>query len=404
MARLSLALSSLLALLPIVTAQAGPWEQCGGQGWTGPTTCVSGWVCTSQNQWYSQCLQGSATTTTTTTRTTTTTGPTPTGTGLHARAVSKGKKYFGSETETDVLNDAPYVAILRTEFGQITAGNSMKWDATEPQRGSFQFSRGDTIVNFAKSNGQLVRGHTCVWHSQVPRWVTEGNFNNATLQEIIRSHTTAVVVPTILIGLALTTRIICIQDSWDVVNEPFNGDGTLRQSLFYNTIGRSYIDVALRAARAADPSTKLYINDYNIDGLSSKSTGMVNLIKDLKARGVPVDGVGIQAHLIVGAVPSTFRQNLEQFAALGVEVAITELDIRMPLPATTAKLDQQRKDYQAVAAACRAVPACVGITTWDFTDKYSWVPGVFPGQGAALPWDGNLVKKPAYTGIVDAFS
>lgn len=131
---------------------------------------------------------------------------------------------------------------------------------------------------------------------------------------------------------------------------------------------------------------------------------MVNLVKSLKAAGSPIDGIGVQAHLIVGQVPSTFQSNLQQFTALGVEVAITELDIRMTLPATAALLAQQKKDYQTVIGACKAVAGCVGVTIWDYTDKvwvwvslvvrilftfvqYSWVPGVFSGQGAALPWD-----------------
>ncbi|KAG6919174.1 hypothetical protein DXG01_008472 [Tephrocybe rancida] len=220
----------------------------------------------------------------------------------------------------------------------------------EPTRGVFTFTKGDAIVTLAEANGQLVRDH------------------------------------------------------WDVVNEPFNDDGTFRTSVFYNTLGSSYIATALTAARAADPDAKLYINDYNIDGTGSKSTAMVNLVTSLKAAGVPIDGIGIQGHLIVGSVPSTIQANIAQFVALGVEVAITELDIRMTLPVTEAKLAQQKKDYQTVIAACKAVAGCIGVTIWDYTDKYSWVPSVFTGQGAALPWDENLVKKPAYDGIVAGLS
>ncbi|RDB26088.1 Endo-1,4-beta-xylanase A [Hypsizygus marmoreus] len=118
----------------------------------------------------------------------------------------------------------------------------------------------------------------------------------------------------------------------------------------------------------------------------------------LTAAGVAIDGIGVQAHLIVGQVPSTLQTNLAQFTALGVEVAITELDIRMTLPATPALLAQQKKDYQTVIGACKAVAGCIGVTIWDYTDKYSWVPSTFSGQGAALPWDANLVipQNPKY--------
>jgi GH35 family endo-1,4-beta-xylanase len=111
------------------------------------------------------------------------------------------------------------------------------------------------------------------------------------------------------------------------------------------------------------------INDFNIEGTGAKSTAMVNLVRSLKASAVPIDGIGVQAHLIVGQVPSTLQANLAQFAALGVEVAITELDIRMTLPSTAALLAQQKRDYQTVIAACKAVKACVGVTVWDWTDR-----------------------------------
>ena len=201
---------------------------------------------------------------------------------------------------------------------------------------------------------------------------------------------------------------------------------------------------ALHAARRADPHAKLYINDFNIEGTGksplhrarhrttltlachpqtgAKSTAMKNLVKQLKADGIPIDGVGFQCHFIVGEVPGTFQQVLEQFTALGVEVAITELDIRMTLPATAALLAQQKTDFQNVVAACNAVSSCVGVTVWDWTDKYSWVPNTFSGQGEACPWDAvrdhallfvraliailpqNFQKKPAFDGIAAGFA
>lgn len=114
---------------------------------------------------------------------------------------------------------------------------------------------------------------------------------------------------------------------------------------------------------------------------------MLNLVKQLIADGVPIDGVGFQCHFIVGEVPTSFQTVLEQFTALGLEVAITELDIRTTTPASQSALAQQQKDFQSVVQACMNVEKCVGITVWDFTDKYSWVPSTFSGQGAACPWD-----------------
>ncbi|KAJ7174707.1 beta-1,4-endoxylanase, partial [Mycena filopes] len=386
-------LAVVLALLPVaIRAQSTVFGQCGGQGWTGPTTCTSDSVCVFQNPFYSQCLPNGSGTGTGTTTTATTTAALPTGTSTaKSNTVATtlgGKKYFGSATDNPELTDTAYVATLsdKTLFGQITPGNSMKWDATEPSRGVFTFTNGDTVAALAKKNGQLLRGHNCVWYNQLPSWVSAGNFNATTLTSILQTHCSTVV------------RI----SSHALLAEPFNDDGTVRPFVFSNALGLAYVTTALVAARAADPAAKLYINDYNIDSAGAKATAMINLVKALKAAGTPIDGVGIQGHLIVGQVPSkaALIANYQAFTALGVEIAITELDIRMTLPETPALLAQQQTDYNTVVSACKAVAGCVGVTIWDYTDKYSWIPGVFSGQGAALPWDNNLIRKPAYDGII----
>ena len=179
-----------------------------------------------------------------------------------------------------------------------------------------------------------------------------------------------------------------------MVNEPFNEDGTYRQTLWYNGLGADYIADALTAARAADPAAKLYINDYNIEGIDAKSDAMYNLVKSLKAQGVPIDGVGLQAHLILGQVPATLQQNIQRFADLGVDVAITELDIRMQLPADGAKLAAAGRRLQGRDQGLRGGDPLLGVTVWGFTDSDSWVPDTFSGQGAATPYDENYAPKP----------
>jgi endo-1,4-beta-xylanase len=310
---------------------------------------------------------------------------------LHALAAAKGK-YFGSATDNPELSDTAYTAILGGgEFGQTTPGNTLKWDATEPARGSFDFTRGDAVVSWAQQHDLEVRGHTLVWHNQLPGWV--GSLPAAEVRAAMENHVTQV-----------ATHYRGQVTAWDVVNEPFNEDGTFRASPFYNAMGSAYIAHALRAARAADPDAKLYINDYNTDGLGAKSDAMFNLVKSLQAQGVPIDGVGFQAHLAIQyGFPSQMQQNLQRFADLGLDVAITELDVRMILPRDAAKEATQAQYYTNVVKACMAVTRCTGITIWDYTDKYSWIPAVFSGEGSALPWDENLQKKPAlYNAIVTA--
>jgi endo-1,4-beta-xylanase len=276
-------------------------------------------------------------------------------------------------------------------FGQITPGNSMKWGPTEPSQNTFTYTQGDAVLNLAKNHSQIVRGHNLVWDSQMPSWLSSGTFDNATLQSIMTTHITNEV-----------THYKGQVYAWDVVNEPFSDSGGMRSWLYQNTVGTGYIATALKAARAADPNAKLYINDYNLETAGSKFTTALSTVQSLLAEGAPLDGIGFEGHMIVGSVPSaaSLAAQMNQFTALGLEVAITELDIRMTLPETAALLEQQKSDYQNMVAACMMVTKCVGVTVWDFTDEYSWVPSTFSGQGAACPWDANLVKKPAYDGIV----
>ncbi|KAK5125480.1 hypothetical protein LTR85_000590 [Meristemomyces frigidus] len=318
--------------------------------------------------------------------------------GLNTTIVAAGKLYFGTATDNTELSNTAYEKQLNNtaDFGQITPGNSMKWDAIEPERGAYTYAEGDVIANLAKENGQKLRCHNLVWYNQLPSWVSGGGFDNATLIDIMKNHITNEV-----------THYKGRCYAWDVVNEALSdaGDGSYRSNVFYETIGEAYIPIAFAAAAAADPDAKLYYNDYSIESAGAKSTAAQNVVQMIQAYGAKIDGVGLQSHFIVGETPSTTAQvaNMKAFTALGVDVAITELDIRVATPETTADETQQAIDYASTVKACMQVDKCIGITIWDWTDKYSWVPSTFSGEGAALPWDSNLDKKvPVYDAILSA--
>ncbi|KAL7411397.1 endo-1,4-beta-xylanase [Mrakia frigida] len=310
---------------------------------------------------------------------------------LRELAASKGK-YFGTATlVSEFQNDATYRTV-GGNFGVITPGNELKWDATESSQGVFTFTNADAVYTYATSIGAKVRGHTLVWYSQLPQWVKNIS-DKTTLTAVLTKHINTVV-----------GRYKGKTMHWDVVNEAFNEDGTHRTSVFHTVLGTGYIATALKLAAAADPSAKLYINDYNVEGVNAKSNALLALCKSLLAAGVPLHGVGFQSHFTLGQVGTgaDLATNMARFTALGLDVAITELDIRLALPATTASLAAQANDYKIVTAACVKNAKCVGITVWDFTDKYSWIPSVFPGYGAALLWDANYKQKPAYASVVAA--
>jgi endo-1,4-beta-xylanase len=304
-------------------------------------------------------------------------------TTLGASAAESGR-IFGTAVARSRLSESQYANILNTEFNGVTPENEQKWDATEPSRNSFNYANADAIVSHARARNMTVRGHTLVWHNQLPSWVS--NISTGTeLLTVMRNHISNV-----------AGHFAGQLAYWDVVNEAFEENGSRRNSVFQQRIGNSYIEEAFRAARAADPSAKLCYNDYNTDGINAKSDAVLALVRDFKARGVPIDCVGMQAHLVVGQVPGNMQQNLARFAAEGVDVHITELDIRMPTPPSSSNLQTQAANYRSVIQACMAVPRCTNMTVWGITDRYSWVPDTFPGEGAALLWDDNYNKKPAY--------
>jgi len=184
-----------------------------------------------------------------------------------------------------------------------------------------------------------------------------------------------------------------------VVNEPFNGDGSFVSDPFFRAMGSGYIADALRTAHAADPNAKLYLNDFNIEGENAKSNAMFSLAQSLLAQGVPLNGIGFESHFILGQIPSDMQANMQRFANLGLDVAVTELDDRITLPASSANLAQQATDFSNVVSDCLAVSRCVGVTQWAVGDADSWIPGTFPGQGAATMFDQNYNPKPAFTAV-----
>jgi endo-1,4-beta-xylanase len=309
--------------------------------------------------------------------------------------VSVDATFFGA-------NPAAYDAVVAREFNLIVAGNVMKWSSIHrDSRYAYRWTNPDSMVAFAQANGMKVRGHTLAWYQQNPAWLTNTTWDPETLKVVLKEHIDSVVGH-------YKGKIL----AWDVVNEAFNdGTGSLRVtgSPWATTLGAGYIDLAFQAARAADPAALLFYNDYNLETPGLKQDSVFARISGMKTRGIPIDGIGFQAHFQVNAdatgVPSkeTLVATFNRFAALGLKIHVTELDIRVRTPgATTAELAAQNQGFTNITAACLAVPACEAMVVWGLNDGESWVLGTFPGYGQALLFDDAYSRKATYNAVSSA--
>ena len=307
------------------------------------------------------------------------------GTALRDAAKQRGLE-FGTAVRGDVLQrNRAYRQTVAAQFSTVTPENEMKWFAIEPERGEFDFGPADDIVEHARDARQKVRGHTLVWHAQLPDWVRE--LGTKELRQAMREH-----IRTVMRHYGEDVGV------WDVVNEPIDDNGRLRRSVFMRRLGAGFIEDAFRTARAADRDAKLYLNEIGAEGINAKSNRMYEIVRDLKGRGVPIDGVGFQTHANLSGLPADFVANMQRFRALGLDIAITEADVGIPLPPDETELQAQAAIYREIVRSCRAVD-CRSLTFWGFTDGRSWISETQAGMGAATLLDEDLRPKPAFRAV-----
>jgi len=296
--------------------------------------------------------------------------------------------YIGTAINNDALTDATYKKIASTQFSTVTAENVMKWESLEPTRGTYNWAPADAFIKFAQENHQLVRGHVLVWHSQLPKWLTDGvtagTISKTELRTLLQKHITDVVkhFRGKIWQWDVVNEAVC--DSFDTTNCP---SGTINYKEFwYKNLGSGYIADSFRWARDADPKALLFYNDYNIDafgdgGAKDKTQFVFTMVKGLRAKGVPIDGVGSQGHLSTryGNYDAfQIADALNKFASLGVATALTEVDVRSLVPATPTSDDLNRiqqasaANYSALMQGCLASRHCLSYTVWGFDDKHNW--------------------------------
>ncbi|MFC4477251.1 endo-1,4-beta-xylanase [Flavobacterium chungangensis] len=330
----------------------------------------------------------------------------------------KNDFYIGTALSADQIEekDAKVDSLIRTEFNAITAENIMKSMYTHPQKDKYDFTLSDKFVAYGEKNKMFIHGHTLIWHSQLAPWM-EKIADSTEMKAFMKDHITTIVSK-------YKGRI----NSWDVVNEALNEDGTLRKSVFLNTLGEKYLVNAFKLAEKADPKVDLYYNDYNIEE-PAKRAGAIALIKKIKAEGGKVDGVGIQGHWRLQS-PSIeeIEKSILEYSALGIKVAFTELDITVlpnPWDLKGADVNQNFEGSAKMNPYPKALPDSVQtqlaeryasifklflkhkdkisrVTFWGVHDGQSWL-NDWPIKGRTnypLPFDKDLKHKPAYESIL----
>ncbi len=263
-----------------------------------------------------------------------------------------------------------------------------------PGKYTFNFEAPDRVAEWAQMHHKLLRGHTLVWYPYVPKWLSDSTLTPEARSALLENHIKAVVG-------RYKGRIY----AWDVVNEPFEGDGSFRKSFFFNNFGREYIEKSLRWAHAADPDALLFINDYNTEEINRKSDALYALAADLVARGVPLSGIGFQMHLSLEKSTdfASVAENLHRFAALGLDIHFTEVDVKIKQPATAADLEAQATVYRNLVQVFLAENRCKAFVVWGLSDTTSWIPKYFKGYGSACILDKNYKPKPAFEAIKQTF-
>jgi endo-1,4-beta-xylanase len=331
---------------------------------------------------------------------------------LNAHARHHGLVFGSAVMIRNVQNDADFAELIAEQCGIVVPTNELKMVALRPAPDKFDFAAPDFLRGFAKSHKMLMRGHNLCWHESVPAWLKEPE-NSAKARQFLADHITTV-----------CKHYAGQLHSWDVVNEAIDPSGGLpggmRKSFWYEQVGPDYIELAFRTARAADPHAKLTYNDYGVEfensGDEERRRLILEMLRNLKKRDLPIDAVGIQSH-VKAADPSGFGKGLtdymESIRQMGLEIYLTELDVNED---DIQSNDQNERDkivaqtYRDYLRVALSNPAVKLVLTWDFSDRFTWLNGgpthhrKQPNRPQrALPFDSDYKPMQAFFAIRDSF-
>ncbi len=326
----------------------------------------------------------------------------------------KNDFYIGTALDENQIEekDQKTTLLISKEFNAITAENIMKSMFLHPGKDKFNFETADKFIAFGKKHKMFIHGHTLIWHSQLPQWFSEIK-DSTEMNKALENHITTIV-----------KKYKGQINSWDVVNEAVNDDGTLRKSVFLNTLGEDFIAKSFQLAAAADPKVDLYYNDYSMEN-SSKRAGVIRMVKKIQEKGIKIDGIGMQSHWQLNSPTiEEIENSILEYSKLGVKIAITELDVSVlpsPWELQGADINQRFENNEKMNPYPKTLPDSIQIklaqryadifklflkhkdkisrvTFWGVNDGQSWL-NDWPIKGRTnypLLFDTNLQPKKSY--------
>jgi endo-1,4-beta-xylanase len=293
----------------------------------------------------------------------------------------------------ELETDQQYKFIALKQFNSITPENIFKAEYLHPEQLIFNWDVADSLTSFCENNNKRLHGHTLIWHQQLPQWILDYQGSRSDWELLMKVH-----IQTIILHFKNKVK------AWDVVNEAFNEDGTLRNSIWKQKIGEGYIEKAFLFAREADPNVLLFYNDYNLESNEIKRNSVLSLLNNLRNRGLKIDGIGIQMHISTYYPEATqISKAFQEIAGGNYKVHVSELDISVnPLgknivPSETL-FNEQANLLGSIVLNYNQIPKQYqyGITFWGISDKNSWIRNFYNRQDYPLLYDDNYIPKPCY--------
>ncbi|MCP4437625.1 MAG: endo-1,4-beta-xylanase [Aureispira sp.] len=293
----------------------------------------------------------------------------------------------------ELNSDDRYRTVAMNQFNSITAENIFKPVYLHPNENTFNWVEADQLVDFCETNNKRLHGHTLIWHNQLPSWIENFEGTSSDWDLMFKKH-----IQTIC------THFKGKVSSWDVVNEAFEDNGELRNTIWRQKIGDSYIEKAFVYAHESDPDAVLFYNDYNIASKKAKRQAILELFNSLRQKGVPIHGIGMQMHISIDYPKNKKIENaLTELSDDGYKIHFSEIDISVnpngkDIEPSTELYDCQADKLTAITKLYKEIPSeyQYGMTFWGVSDQNTWIRTFFGREDYPLLFDDDYNTKPVY--------